>query len=111
MNTPNPLPDEGQSEEMAHPCVLCFHANDPSGAGGLTADILAMSSVGAHVLAISTGSYVRDTAEVFDHVAMDDETVDEQARTIFLKTKVQAIGLFILCGLQVMDASRKRLGF
>ena len=91
MNTPNPLPDEGQSEEMAHPCVLCFNANDPSGAGGLTADILAMSSVGAHVLAISTGSYVRDTAEVFDHIAIDDEAVDEQARTILEDIAVQVI--------------------
>ena len=91
MNTPTPLPDEGQSEEMAHPCVLCFNANDPSGAGGLTADILAMSSVGAHVLAISTGSYVRDTAEVFDHIAMDDEAVDEQARTILEDIAVQVI--------------------
>ena len=91
MNTPNPLPDEGQSEEMAHPCVLCFNANDPSGAGGLTADILAMSSVGAHVLAISTGSYVRDTAEVFDHITMDDEAVDEQARTILEDIAVQVI--------------------
>ena len=91
MNTPNPRPDEGQSEEMAHPCVLCFNANDPSGAGGLTADILAMSSVGAHVLAISTGSYVRDTAEVFDHITMDDEAVDEQARTILEDIAVQVI--------------------
>lgn len=91
MNTPNPLPDEGQSEEMAHPCVLCFNANDPSGAGGLTADILAMSSVGAHVLAISTGSYVRDTAEIFDHIAIDDEAVDEQARTILEDIAVQVI--------------------
>ena len=91
MNTPNPLPDEGQTEEMAHPCVLCFNANDPSGAGGLTADILAMSSVGAHVLAISTGSYVRDTAEVFDHIAVDEDTVDEQARTILEDIAVQVI--------------------
>ncbi|NBO42444.1 MAG: hydroxymethylpyrimidine/phosphomethylpyrimidine kinase, partial [Betaproteobacteria bacterium] len=49
---------------------MTFNSNDPSGAGGLTADILAMSSVGVHVLAISTGSYLRDTAETFDHVAI-----------------------------------------
>lgn len=91
MNTPTPLPDEGQSEEMAHPCVLCFNTNDPSGAGGLTADILAMSSVGAHVLAISTGSYVRDSAETFDHMAMDEDAVDEQARIILEDISVQVI--------------------
>jgi hydroxymethylpyrimidine/phosphomethylpyrimidine kinase len=76
---------------MAHPCVLCFNSNDPSGAGGLTADILAMSSVGAHVLAISTGSYVRDSAETFDHMPMDEDAVDEQARIILEDISVQVI--------------------
>jgi hydroxymethylpyrimidine/phosphomethylpyrimidine kinase len=76
---------------MAHPCVLCFNSNDPSGAGGLTADILAMSSVGAHVLAISTGSYVRDSAETFDHMPLDEDAVDEQARIILEDISVQVI--------------------
>jgi len=91
MNPSIPLPDEGQTPELAHPCVLCFNSNDPSGAGGLTADILAMSSVGAHVLAISTGSYVRDSAETFDHMAMDEDAVDEQARIILEDISVQVI--------------------
>jgi hydroxymethylpyrimidine/phosphomethylpyrimidine kinase len=91
MNPTLPLPDEGQTPEMAHPCVLCFNSNDPSGAGGLTADILAMSSVGAHVLAISTGSYVRDSAETFDHMPMDEDAVDEQARIILEDISVQVI--------------------
>lgn len=91
MNSQIPLPDEGQTTEMAHPCVLCFNSNDPSGAGGLTADILAMSSVGAHVLAISTGSYVRDSAETFDHLPMDEDAVDEQARIILEDIAVQVI--------------------
>jgi hydroxymethylpyrimidine/phosphomethylpyrimidine kinase len=91
MNASIPLPDEGKVAEMAHPCVLCFNSNDPSGAGGLTADILAMSSVGAHVLAIATGTYVRDTAETFDHVAFDEETIDEQARSILEDVAVQVI--------------------
>ena len=91
MNASIPLPDEGKVAEMAHPCVLCFNSNDPSGAGGLTADILAMSSVGAHVLAISTGSYVRDSAETFDHMAMDEDAVDEQARIILEDISVQVI--------------------
>lgn len=91
MNSSIPLTDEGQTPEMAHPCVLCFNSNDPSGAGGLTADILAMSSVGAHVLAISTGSYVRDSAETFDHLPMDEDGVDEQARIILEDISVQVI--------------------
>ena len=61
-------------------CVMTFNANDPSGAGGLTADITAITSAGAHPLAVVTGAYLRDTAEIFDHFSFDDETVTEQAR-------------------------------
>ena len=63
-------------------CVLSFNANDPSGAGGITADITAIASVGAHALPITTGAYARDTAEVYDHFCMDDEAVTEQARAM-----------------------------
>ena len=89
-----PPPSESDALE-AHSdtpaCVLVFNANDPSGAGGLSADILAMSSVGTHVLAISTGSYLRDTAETFDHVPMDEDAVDDQARHVLEDISVQVI--------------------
>jgi hydroxymethylpyrimidine/phosphomethylpyrimidine kinase len=60
---------------------MTFNASDPSGAGGLTADISAIASAGGHAMAVVTGAYVRDTAEVFDHFAFDEEAVTEQART------------------------------
>lgn len=72
-------------------CVMTFNANDPSGAGGLTADITAIASAGAHVLAIVTGAYVRDTAEIFDHFPFDEEAVTEQARTALEDMSVGAI--------------------
>ena len=37
--------------------------------------------MGAHALPVVTGAYVRDTAEVFDHHAIDADAVAEQART------------------------------
>lgn len=80
------LDDESESESDAigtqPACVLVFNANDPSGAGGLAGDVNAIASVGAHALPVVTGAYVRDTAEIVDHHAMDDEAVREQARTI-----------------------------
>ena len=87
-----PDPDFGTENDDEGPsaCVLVFNANDPSGAGGITADITAIASVGAHALPISTGAYVRDTAEVRDHFPMDDEAVTEQARTILEDVPVQA---------------------
>jgi hydroxymethylpyrimidine/phosphomethylpyrimidine kinase len=72
-------------------CVMTFNANDPSGAGGLTADITAITSAGAHPLAVVTGSYVRDTAEIFDHFSFDDEAVTEQARSALEDMPVAAI--------------------
>ncbi len=73
------------------PCVLVFNANDPSGAGGLSADVLAAASVGAHALPVVTGAYMRDTAEIFDHIAFDDDAVAEQARSVLEDMSVQII--------------------
>ncbi len=70
---------------------MTFNACDPSGAGGLTADITAIASAGGHALSVVTGAYVRDTAEIFDHVCFDDEAVGEQARTVLEDMAVSAI--------------------
>jgi hydroxymethylpyrimidine/phosphomethylpyrimidine kinase len=96
MANPNPPPlDAPQLEtedgETAPACVMTFNANDPSGAGGLTADISAITSAGAHALAVVTGAYVRDTAEIFDHISFDEEAVTEQARTALEDMPVSAI--------------------
>ena len=70
---------------------MTFNANDPSGAGGLTADITAITSAGAHPLSVVTGTYLRDTAEIFDHFSFDDEAVTEQARAALEDMPVSAI--------------------
>ena len=84
-NTPPPTPDSRQLQteglEDVPACVMAFNASDPSGAGGLTADIAAIASAGGHPMAVVTGAYVRDTAEIYDHFAFDEEAVIEQART------------------------------
>ena len=79
-----------QPGEAALPCVMVFNANDPSGAGGLSADITAMSSASVHVLAVVTGSYVRDTSDIHDHFAFDEEAVADQARCALEDMPVQA---------------------
>ncbi len=81
--------DEGDAGLGSPACVLVFNANDPSGAGGLSADIGAIASVGAHALAVATGAYARDTAEVFDHFCLEEEAVSEQARVILEDVQVQ----------------------
>ncbi|MBE7941568.1 MULTISPECIES: bifunctional hydroxymethylpyrimidine kinase/phosphomethylpyrimidine kinase [Ramlibacter] len=74
--------DAEAAEDSGPACVIAFNASDPSGAGGLAADIATMASVGAHALPVVTGAYARDTAEVFDHFAFDEDAVSEQARAI-----------------------------
>jgi len=80
-----------EDSDASPACVMTFNANDPSGAGGLTADITAITSAGAHPLSVVTGTYLRDTAEIFDHLPFDDEAVTEQARAALEDMPVAAI--------------------
>jgi len=86
-----PAPPDNELSASQPPCVLVLNANDPSGAGGLACDVTAIASAGAHALPVVTGSYVRDTAEIFEHFAFDEEAVAEQARTLLEDVTVQAI--------------------
>lgn len=82
-----PAEDPHQSDQPA--CVMVFNASDPSGAGGLAADVLAIASVGAHALPVVTGAYARDTAEIFNHFTLDEDAVSEQARAVLEDVPVQ----------------------
>jgi len=87
-----PIPETlATGVDEAPVCVMTFNASDPSGAGGLTGDIMAIASAGGHALAIVTGAYVRDTAEIFDHISFDEEAIGEQARTALEDMSVSAI--------------------
>jgi hydroxymethylpyrimidine/phosphomethylpyrimidine kinase len=70
------------AEEAAPPNVMSFNATEPTGAAGLGADQAAMVAMGAHPLPVVTSVLIRDTAEVFEHHALDDEIVSEQARSV-----------------------------
>ena len=74
-------PEEG-AEAAPPACVMCFNAADPSGAGGLPGDIATVAAMGAHALPVTTTILMRDTADIFDQHALDDEAVAEQARSI-----------------------------
>jgi hydroxymethylpyrimidine/phosphomethylpyrimidine kinase len=92
---PSDLTDNADSadatESQSLVCVMSFNANDPSGAAGLAADVVAMASTGAHVLPVVTGAYRRDTTEIFQHFAFDEDAVAEQARGVLEDMSVSAI--------------------
>lgn len=106
--SPPPFHDETEnpaSDTATHPaCVMVFNASDPSGAGGLTADIATIASVGGHPVAVVTGAYVRDTAEIRDHFSFDDEAVTEQARAALEDLPVQVIKVGFVGGPENISA-------
>jgi hydroxymethylpyrimidine/phosphomethylpyrimidine kinase len=88
---PAPGPSDSDRHEPAGlPCVMTFNACDPSGAGGLAADLTAMSSASCHVLPVVTAALVGDTRAIQHHVPLDEDTVDDQARAALEDMRVQA---------------------
>lgn len=90
---PSDAPDAAANSEddASLACVLVFNASDPSGASGISADVLAIASVGAHALPVLTGAYARDTAQVFDFFPLTEEAVGDQARAILEDVPPQVI--------------------
>ena len=91
MTSSPPLPPDAAAADADDPtlqdgvspaCVMSFNAADPSGAGGLAADISTLAAMGAHALPVTTSILLRDTAEIFDHHAIDADVVAEQARNV-----------------------------
>ena len=83
--------DAEASQEQAPPaCVMSFNASDPTGAGGVAGDVATIAAMGAHALPVVCSIVMRDTAEVFDHHAIDTDVVVEQARTILEDLTISA---------------------
>ncbi len=83
--------ESGDAGGIQPACVMTFNASDPSGAAGLYADALAIASVGAHALPVVTGSYARDTGEIFEHFCLDEDAVAAQARAVLEDMPVHVI--------------------
>lgn len=75
-------PADAPQDSPAPACVMSFNAADPSGAGGLPCDVATLAAMGAHALPITTSVLLRDSAEIFDHHAIDPDVIVEQARTV-----------------------------
>ena len=89
--------------ELTLPCVMTFNANDPSGAGGLGADVTAMSSASVHVLPVVTGVLMRDTSHIQDHLALEEDAVSEQARIALEDIGLAAFKVGFLCSPEVVS--------
>jgi hydroxymethylpyrimidine/phosphomethylpyrimidine kinase len=77
-----PVTPDAAEELSAPACVMSFNVSDPTGAGGLAADVTTIAAMGAHPLPVTTAVLMRDTAEVFDASALEADTIVEQARSV-----------------------------
>ena len=62
-------------EQPAPACVMSFNVSDPSGAGGSAGDVATIAAMGAHALPVVTSIVMRDTAEIFDHHAIEADVI------------------------------------
>jgi hydroxymethylpyrimidine/phosphomethylpyrimidine kinase len=81
---------EASQEQPSPACVMSFNASDPSGAGGSAGDVATIAAMGAHGLPVVTSIVMRDTAEVFDHHAIEADVIAEQARSILEDVTIAA---------------------
>lgn len=92
MNNPNP------------PVVLCFSALDPSGGGGLQADIETTASMGCHCAPIATALCATATPEDTEAVAVDATLVIEQARSVLEDLPVKAVKVGFAGSVAIVEA-------
>lgn len=78
----NDLAEAEEDGDDSPVCVVSFNAADPSGAGGLSADQIAITAAGGHAMPVTTGIWVRDTSTIFEWIDVDAEAVEQQARTV-----------------------------
>ena len=74
----------------APPIVLTFAPSDPSGGGGIQADLLTLASMGCHALTVVTAITVQDTTGVEGVLPMEAEWVADQARCLLEDMPVDA---------------------
>lgn len=72
------------------PLIMTFSASDPTGGAGMQADILTLSSMGCHPLAVMTALTVQDTFGVEDVLPIEGEWIVDQARCVLEDMPVAA---------------------
>jgi len=87
---PSDAETDASPVHVAPACVMSFNASDPTGAGGTAGDVATIAAMGAHALPVVASIVMRDTAEVFDHHAIEPDVIAEQARSILEDVTIAA---------------------
>lgn len=78
------------------PSVLVFAGLDPSGGAGISADIQAITAMGAHALPVITALTVQDNDRVFAVNPTDAPILQHQAEVLISKIPISAIKIGIV---------------
>jgi len=73
------------------PIAMCIAELDPSGGGGISADIETLASLGCHCTPIMSAISIQDTQDVKDSAVVDSTLLIEQMRAVFEDMDVAAI--------------------
>lgn len=86
------------------PIVLTFGLSDPTGGGGVQADLLTLASMGCHGVSVLTGYTVRDSAGCDEVTGLDPEVVATQARMLLEDMPVAAFKVGATARAEVVSA-------
>jgi hydroxymethylpyrimidine/phosphomethylpyrimidine kinase len=75
------------------PVVMCVAELDPTGGGGIAADIETLCSLGCHCTPIMSAISIQDTQDVKDSAVVDSALLIEQMRVVLEDMDVAAIKL------------------
>jgi hydroxymethylpyrimidine/phosphomethylpyrimidine kinase len=92
------------------PVVLSVNANDPSGGGGITADIETIVSLGGHCTPIISVIQARDSTAEKDLFIVDQALVIEQTRAILEDIAISAIKIGDVGNIANIEALHSILG-
>ena len=82
-----------QPSAQATPSVMCVAELDPTGGGGIAADIETLGSLACHCTPIITAIAIQDTQDVKDSAVVDSVLLIEQMRAVLEDIDVSAIKL------------------
>ncbi len=75
------------------PVVMSVAELDPTGAGGIAADIETLASLGCHCTPIMTAISIQDTQDVKDSAVVDSTLLVEQMRAVLEDMEISALKL------------------
>lgn len=84
------------SKASPPPVVLVFAGTDPTGGAGLTADVLALASLGCHGAGVVTAVTAQDTTGIKEFICVETELVIAQARAVLEDMPVAAFKIGML---------------